>query len=63
MLEKVLEVIVVGCWLYLAAKPSHVGADADGLAYFLPGTVLSHRAIVGGGAFLRDVMPPGLDIW
>jgi hypothetical protein len=30
-----LEVLVVGAlrrWLYLAAKPSHVGVDVDGLA-------------------------------
>jgi hypothetical protein len=46
-------------WLYLAAKPSHLGVDVDGLAYslhwptvcsfqmrglgLLPGTVLSCR--------------------
>jgi hypothetical protein len=24
-------------WVYLAAKPSHVGVDVDGLAYPLPG--------------------------
>jgi hypothetical protein len=31
MLEKVLGVGVVGCWLYLATKPPRVGIDAYGL--------------------------------
>jgi hypothetical protein len=78
MLEKVLMDVTSWCWLYLAAKPSHVGADVDGLAYplhhpmsyshqtrgqgLLSGTALSHRAVVGGGAFLGDAKPPGLDI-
>jgi hypothetical protein len=64
--------------LYLAAKPSHVGADVDGLAYplhhpmsynhqtrgqgLLSGIALSRRAVVGGGTFLGDAKPPGLDI-
>jgi hypothetical protein len=53
--------------LYLAAKPSHVGANVDGLACSLhhptaynhqrgghcclTGDVLSHRSAVGGGPF------------
>jgi hypothetical protein len=53
--------------LYLTTKSSHVGVDMDGLAYllhrpmvcnrqtkgqgFLPGTVLSHHAAMGSGAF------------
>jgi hypothetical protein len=60
----------------LAAKPSHMGVDVDGLAY--PCTVLPPAAIrrwvgsqklscpiaaVGGGAFPGDVKPQGLDIW
>jgi hypothetical protein len=32
MLKKVLGDIASWCWLYLAAKPSHVGADVDRLA-------------------------------
>jgi hypothetical protein len=32
MLKKVLGDIASWCWLYLAAKPYHVGADVDGLA-------------------------------
>jgi hypothetical protein len=64
--------------LYLAAKPSHVGADMDGLAYplhhpttynhqtrgqsFLSGVALSYRAAVDGGTFLGGARPPGLDI-
>jgi hypothetical protein len=32
MLEKVLGVGAVRRWLYLAAKPPHVGVDADGLS-------------------------------
>jgi hypothetical protein len=32
-LEKVLGVSVVRCLIYLAAKPSHVGVDVDGLAW------------------------------
>jgi hypothetical protein len=63
---------------YLAAKPSHVGVDVDGLACplhrlmiciyqmrghgFLSSTALSCCAVVGGGAFLGDAKPPGLDI-
>jgi hypothetical protein len=63
---------------YLASKPSHVGVDVDGLAYLmhcptfcshqtrgqglLSDVVLSHRTAVGGGAFLGDAKPPGLDI-
>jgi hypothetical protein len=62
----------------LAAKPSHVRVDVDRLAYhlhcpttyshkmrghgFLLGAALSRRAAVGGGAFLRDAKPSGLDI-
>jgi hypothetical protein len=33
MLEKVLEVGAVRCWLYVAAKPSHMGVIVVGLAY------------------------------
>jgi hypothetical protein len=63
---------------YLAAKPSHVGVNVDGLVCplhrpmaccrqmrgqgFLSGKVLSHRVIVGSGAFLGGVKPPSLDI-
>jgi hypothetical protein len=46
--------------LHLAAKPSNVGVNVDGLSCplhyptggqsFLPGAALSHRAAVGGGA-------------
>jgi hypothetical protein len=65
--------------LYLAAKPSHVGGDVDGIAYsmhrpmayicqrcgqsFLTGTAPSCHARVGGGAFLGDLKLPGLDIY
>jgi hypothetical protein len=64
--------------LYLAAKPSHMGVDVDGLACslhcltvcdrqtkgydFLSGVALSHHTAVGGGAFLGGAKPPGLDI-
>jgi hypothetical protein len=60
--------------LYLAAKPSHVGADVDGLACFLhrptvyscqmggqrfvTGASLSYHIAVGSGAFLGDAKPP-----
>jgi hypothetical protein len=63
---------------YLAAKPSHMGVDVDGLACplqrpvayncqtrghcFLLGAALSHPVVVGGDAFLRDANPPGLGI-
>jgi hypothetical protein len=63
---------------YLAAKPSHVGPDVDALAYslhcpmvcsrqrdgysFLSSVAPSHQATVGGGAFLGDAKPLGLDI-
>jgi hypothetical protein len=62
----------------LAAKSSHVGVDVDGLAcplhhpmtcnnqmrrwVFLSGAALSRRAAAGGGIFLGDAKPPGLDI-
>jgi hypothetical protein len=65
-------------WLYLAAKPSHMGVDVDRLAcplYYptaysrltrghglLSGVVLSHRCI-GRWRLSRDVKPRGLDIW
>jgi hypothetical protein len=78
MLEKVPAGIALRCWPYLVAKSSHTGVDVNGLACplhhpmacsrqirgqcFLPGTVLSRRAAVGGGAFLGDAKPPGLDI-
>jgi hypothetical protein len=57
--------------LYLAAKPSDVGADVDGLAFslhrptvynhqtraqgFPSGVALSHHAAMAGGAFPGDV--------
>jgi hypothetical protein len=60
--------------LYLAAKPSHMGVDVDGLAYplhcptvygrqtrgqgFLSGAALSHHATVGDGAILGGVKAP-----
>jgi hypothetical protein len=64
-------------WLYLTAKPSHVGVIVDELA--CPCTILRHVAVrrghkascqvlsspvvtVGSGAFAWDVKPPGLDI-
>jgi hypothetical protein len=77
-LEKVLGDVASWCWLYLAGKPSHVGVNVDGRAYPLhhlsacsrqtrghdlpSGAALSHRAVVGGGAFPWDAKPPGLDI-
>jgi hypothetical protein len=65
-------------WLYLAAKPSHMGVDVDGLAN--PYTVLWLVAVrqgdraacqvmscpniaVGCGAFPGDAKPMSLDIW
>jgi hypothetical protein len=64
--------------LYMAAKPSHVGGNVDGLAYFLHRpTVYSHQrcgqifltgvapsrhAAEGGGTFPGDAKAPGLDI-
>jgi hypothetical protein len=64
--------------LYLAAKPSHVGVDVDGLACplhrpivcssqtkgygFLSGATLSCHAIVGSGAFPVDAKPTSVDI-
>jgi hypothetical protein len=63
---------------YLAAKPSRVGADVDGLAYslhrptvcsrqrgdqsFLTGIAPFCHTVVGAGAFLGDAKTPGLDI-
>jgi hypothetical protein len=65
------------CWLYLVAKPSHVGVDVDGLACplhhptvyswqmrrhgFLSSAALSHHSTVEGGVFLGDAKPLGLD--
>jgi aldehyde:ferredoxin oxidoreductase len=64
--------------LYLAAMLFHVGVDVDELACplhcpmacnhqtrghgFVSGTTVSCHAVVGGGAFLGDVKPLGLDI-
>jgi hypothetical protein len=66
----------VALWhqFYLAAKPSHVGVDVNGLAYhlhrpipcccqmkgqsLLSGTVLSHRIAVGGGISSRGGVEP-----
>jgi hypothetical protein len=71
--------VVMLHWLYLAAKPSHVGVDVDRLAYplhcpttcsrqtrgqsFLLGAALSHHATVVGGTFLGGARPPSLNIW
>jgi hypothetical protein len=79
MLEIVLVVGAVKRWVYLAAKPSRVGADVDGLScplhhpstcgrqrrgkHILAGVALYHQAVVGNGALPRDVNPPVLDIW
>jgi hypothetical protein len=65
-------------WLYLAAKPCHVGADVDRLAYplhcpmtcdrqmgeqsFLAGVAPSYRAVVGGHRLSKGYEAPGLDI-
>jgi hypothetical protein len=65
-------------WLYLAAKPSHMGADVDGLACLLHcpavrnhqtrgqsiliGAAPSHHTVVGGGTIPRGAEPLGLDI-
>jgi hypothetical protein len=65
-------------WVFLAAKPSHMGVDVNGLAYPLHhpttcshqmsqqgpllGTALFRRVAMDGGTFLGDVKPPGLDI-
>jgi hypothetical protein len=62
----------------LAAKPSDVGVNVDGLAYsldrpmacgretrgqsFLSGIAPSHRVVVDGGAFLGGAKPSGLNI-
>jgi hypothetical protein len=77
-LEKVLGVGFVRHWLYLVVKPSHVGVDVDRLAcpytILWPAAVRREDkasrqtlsclvAAVGGGAFLGDVKPSGLDIW
>jgi hypothetical protein len=64
-------------WLYLATKPTHVGADVDGLAFFLyrptvyhcqtrgqsflTGATPSHHATLGGGAFPGGAKPPILE--
>jgi hypothetical protein len=61
-------------WPFLAAKPSHVGADVDGLACFLhrptvygcqtrgqsfpTGATPSRHAVVGSVAFLGGAKPP-----
>jgi hypothetical protein len=74
----VFGVVALQCRIYLAAKPSHVGVDVDGLACplhrhtvcnhqtrgqgFLSGAALSRCAAVYGGAFSEDMKPSGLDI-
>jgi hypothetical protein len=47
--------------LYLATKPAHVGVDVDELSCPLHNLVPSLQW--GGGTFLGDVKPHGLDIW
>jgi hypothetical protein len=65
-------------WLYLAAKPSHVGVNVDGLACplhrpmvynhqtrrhdFLSNAALTHHVVVGNGAFPGEAKPSGSDI-
>jgi hypothetical protein len=67
-LEKVLGVSAVRRWLYLPAKPSHVGVDVDGLACPLHHPMTFYHALsclvaaMGGDVFLGDVKPPSLDI-
>jgi hypothetical protein len=77
MFEKVLGVDAERRWLYLAAKPPHMGVDADGLSFSLhcpstcsrQGDIASYQTsscpvtVVSGGAFTGDVKPPGLDVW
>jgi hypothetical protein len=74
----VLGDVAVWHWLYLIAKPPHVGVDVDRLACPLhrptvcdhqtrgqslqSGAALSHHATVGGGAFPGGVKSLGLDI-
>jgi hypothetical protein len=64
--------------LYLAAKPSHVGVNVDGLSCplhcpttysrqsraqsFLSGAALSHHVAVSSGAFLGGAKLSSLDI-
>jgi hypothetical protein len=73
MLEKVLGDVASWCCLYLAAKPSHVGVDMDGLSCLLhhPMTrshqtrgqgLLLGTAVVGGGAIPGHAKALGLDI-
>jgi hypothetical protein len=73
MSRTILEDVASRCRLYLAAKPSHVGLDVDGLACLLhrptvysrqmsgqgfsSGPALSRRVAVGDGAFLGDAKP------
>jgi hypothetical protein len=70
-----------GSWscLCLAAMPSHMGADVDGLACFLhcptvcswqtqvqcslTGVAISHHVAVVGGAFSASEKPQGVDIY
>jgi hypothetical protein len=68
MLEKVLRDVALWYWLYLGAKPSHVGVDVHRpTAYnrqmrgqgLQSGTVLSHR-YSGWWRHSRDVKPLGL---
>jgi hypothetical protein len=64
--------------IFLVAKPSHVGADVDNLAYslhhptvcshqrdgqsFLIGSASSYHAVVGGDVFPGNAKPLGLYI-
>jgi hypothetical protein len=73
MSDTVLGDVIVLHWLYLAAKPFHVGVNVDKLAYplhcpmtcgrqtrghnSLSSVVFSHRATVDSGAFLGIVRP------
>jgi hypothetical protein len=62
-------------WLYMVVNPSHMGADVDGVAYFLhrpmvyncqmrgqrflTGATPSRHTVVGGGIFPEGCEAPG----
>jgi hypothetical protein len=49
MLEKALRDVTLWCWFYMAAKPSHIGVDVDGLACPLHRPTACNRPMRGQG--------------
>jgi hypothetical protein len=63
MLEKILGVGAMRHWLYLAAKPSHVGVDVDRLGCPLHCPMTCSHQMRGQGLLLGDVLSCHCNGW